>query len=341
MTGFLIVNPRSGDESGTERLLAAAEARGVVTHVVHEGEDLAEVARGAPIGPLGIAGGDGSLAAVAAVCIDRDWPFVCVPFGTRNHFARDLGLDRDDPPAAVAAFDGGAERRIDVGWANDRLFLNNVSLGVYARLVYRRERHRRRRNALARLRALAAVAQHPHRLGFSVDGTPVEARVLLVANNSYTLEILSVGERDRLDEGLLHLYAPQGLLRTGWEERKGDRFVIDARSRRLHAAVDGEPDALETPIEFRAGAGALRVLVPGPPQSGARDAPSPPFSRPGSLSTEHLRSGRPSGGGQMDNPEPTEAEEELAGTERQQDEDEMRYPQPREDTLNTPEGDEA
>ena len=256
MAGFLIVNPRSGDDSGTERLLAAARARGVETHVVGEGEDISELAREAPAGPTGIAGGDGSLAAVASVCIERDTPFVCVPFGTRNHFARDLGLDRDDPVAAVAAFgDGGTERRIDVGWANDRLFLNNVSLGVYARLVYRRERHRRRRNALARLRALLAVAQHPHRLGFTVDGEPVEARVLLVANNSYTLELLSLGERERLDEGLLHLYAPQGLLRAGWTERRGERFVVDASAGRLHAAVDGEPDALETPIEFRAGAG--------------------------------------------------------------------------------------
>jgi len=262
--GFLIVNPRSGDDSGTERLLAAARARGVETHVVGEGEDISELAREAPAGPTGIAGGDGSLAAVASVCIERDTPFVCVPFGTRNHFARDLGLDRDDPVAAVAAFgDGGTERRIDVGWANDRLFLNNVSLGVYARLVYRRERHRRRRNALARLRALLAVAQHPHRLGFTVDGEPVEARVLLVANNSYTLELLSLGERERLDEGLLHLYAPRGLLRGGWTERRGERFVVDAGAGRLHAAVDGEPDALETPIEFRAGAGELRVLVPG------------------------------------------------------------------------------
>jgi diacylglycerol kinase family enzyme len=263
LAGFLIVNPRSGDESGTEELLAAAAARGVETRVFRAGEgDLESLAREAPDGPVGIAGGDGSLAAVAAVCLEREVPFVCVPFGTRNHFARDLGLDRDDPVAALDAFVDQVERRIDVGWANGRLFLNNVSLGVYARLVHRREHHRRRREALARLRALAIVATHREPLGITLDGAPLDARVVLVANNAYTVEPLSLGERERLDEGLLHLYVPTGVLRGGWEERGAERFELDARRHRLEAAVDGEPDVFETPLEFRIDAGALRVLVP-------------------------------------------------------------------------------
>jgi diacylglycerol kinase family enzyme len=77
--------------------------------------------------------------------------------------------------------------------------------------------------------------------------------------------MLSIGERDRLDEGCLHLYAPQGLVRTGWEEREAERFKIDARAGRLHAAVDGEPELLDTPIDFRVEPGALRVLVPRSP----------------------------------------------------------------------------
>src|SRR5215210_2955163 len=214
--GFLIVNPHSGDESGTGRLVQEAEARGVRVHVVRAGDDLAEVARSAPDGPLGMAGGDGSLAPVAEACLDRRTPFVAVPFGTRNHFARDLGLDRDDPVAAVEAFSGDAERSIDVGRANGRLFLNNVSLGVYARLVHRREHHRRRSETLARLRAVAAVAEAPKPIGITVDGEPVRSRVVLVANNSYTLELLSLGERERLDQGRLHLYVPVGLFRPEW-----------------------------------------------------------------------------------------------------------------------------
>src|SRR5205085_3611034 len=135
LAGFLIVNPRAGDEAGTEELLAAAAARGIETRIFSpEADDLEALARAAPTWPIGVAGGDGSLGPVAAVCLERGMPFVCVPFGTRNHFARDLGLDRDDPLGALAAFDDGVERRIDAARANGRVFLNNVSLGVYARL---------------------------------------------------------------------------------------------------------------------------------------------------------------------------------------------------------------
>jgi diacylglycerol kinase family enzyme len=264
VTGFLIVNPRSGDGDSDE-LLAAARDRGVETHVLRDGDDPAELARAASTDALGMAGGDGSLACVAEVAIERGLPFVCVPFGTRNHFARDVGLDRDDPVGALAAFEDRVERVIDVGRANDRLFLNNVSLGVYANLVHRREEHRRRRAALARLRAFAAVVQQRHSDELTVDGEPVDARVVLVSNNEYELSVLSLGERARLDEGLLYVYAPSGLLRSGWTERSGASFTVDARTGRLRAAVDGEPDVLETPVAFRIEPGALRVLLPRDP----------------------------------------------------------------------------
>jgi diacylglycerol kinase family enzyme len=260
MTGFLIVNPNSGN-GGVDTLLAAARARGIATHVLQMGEDPASVARVAEADALGIAGGDGSLARVAEIALERALPFVCIPFGTRNHFARDVGLDRDDPIGALDAFAGGAEHTIDVGRANDRLFLNNVSLGVYAKLVHRREHHRRRSDALARLRALAAVAREPHGIGLTVDGRPLHAHVVLVSNNAYELSVLSIGARERLDEGLLHLYAPAGLLRSDWEDRGCTSLTIDASDSTVPAAVDGEPDVLETPIAFRIEPRALRVLV--------------------------------------------------------------------------------
>ena len=262
MAGFLIINPRAGDERpGAEELRDEAERRGVQTHLLREDEDAVELARSAPGGPLGMAGGDGSLAPVADVAIQRGEPFVAIPFGTRNHFARDLGLDRNDPVAALDAF-GGRERRIDVGRVNGRLFLNNVSLGAYARLVHRRERHRRRRAAFARLRALAIVLRHPSSLGLVIDGQPVAARVALVANNDYRLDLLSLGERERLDEGELHLYVAEGVLPGKWDERAARRIEIDARAGRLPAAVDGEPEQLQTPLEFTLEPQALRVLVP-------------------------------------------------------------------------------
>ncbi|HSO01922.1 MAG TPA: diacylglycerol kinase family protein, partial [Gaiellaceae bacterium] len=108
MQRFLVVNPRSGTDSpSAEELREAAQERGVTVHLLEEGDDLPELARRAGAEVLGMAGGDGSLAAVANVAIEQDVPFVVVPFGTRNHFARDLGLDRNDPLAALAAFDDG------------------------------------------------------------------------------------------------------------------------------------------------------------------------------------------------------------------------------------------
>jgi diacylglycerol kinase family enzyme len=171
-----------------------------------------------------------------------------------------VGLDRDDPLAALAAF-SGEERRIDVGRANGRLFLNNVSVGIYASLVHRRERHRRRGEALARVRALGRALRDWHP-SFVVDGEPVDARVILIANNRYRLDLLSLGERDSLDGGRLSLYVAHGVLRQRWEERDGATFELDASAHRLKAAFDGEPGLVEAPLRCSIEPGALRLLVP-------------------------------------------------------------------------------
>lgn len=258
MAGLLLINPRSGKGSPTaEELAAEAEERGIEAHILRPGEDPAEQARSTGADAVGMAGGDGSLAPVAAVAVERDVPFVCVPFGTRNHFARDLGIDRNDPIGALAAFEG-TERRIDVGRADEQLFLNNVSLGLYARLVHRREEHRRRREAFARLRAWAILLTHREPLGITIDGEPVESRLVLVANNAYAVELPSLGERTRLDAGRLYLYSPD----ADPPERNGEQFTVDSASHRLEAAVDGEPEVMRTPIVFRVEPQALRVLVP-------------------------------------------------------------------------------
>jgi diacylglycerol kinase family enzyme len=228
MGGFLIVNPRSGDgRTGTDELLDEARRRGIRTHVLEESDDPAEVARSADADALGIAGGDGSLAAVAGAALD--------------------------------AF-GGTERRIDVGRTGERLFLNNVSLGLYAQLVHRREHHRRRRKALARARSWLILLTHREPLGIAIDGRPEDTRLVLVANNCYELDLPTLGARNRLDEGLLYLYVLGGPT-SGKSAR---RFEIDAAAGRLEAAIDGEPELLETPIEFRIEQKALRVLVPPP-----------------------------------------------------------------------------
>jgi diacylglycerol kinase family enzyme len=263
VSGFLIVNPRAGrGRPSTHELVDEARRRGIEVHVLSRGEDAAAIVRSADASVVGMAGGDGSVAPVAEVCIELDRPFVSVPFGTHNHFARDLGLDTDEPFSALAAFENGHELRLDVGRADGRLFVNNVSLGLYARLVHHRERRRRRRELLARLRALALVARERHSVGLSIDDEPVAARIVLIANNAYTLDLFSLGERERLDEGVLHVYVATGLFPNEWLERTRPRVVIDSTASRLRAAIDGEPAELEPPVELTAHPSALRVLVP-------------------------------------------------------------------------------
>jgi diacylglycerol kinase family enzyme len=261
LAGFLLINPRSGKGGpSADDLADAARERGVGIRVLRESDDAAKLAREAEADALGVAGGDGSLAAIAEVSLERGLPFVCVPFGTRNHFARDLGLDRGDPLAALASF-GGRERRVDVGRADGRLFLNNISFGAYASLVHRREHHRGRRAALARLRALLRTLRHPHRLHLSVDGETIAARVILIANNAYELNLFELGERTSLSEGRLHLYSADGVLPTNWLERSAKSFTV-AGAGRIRAAIDGEPEELPERIECRIEPRGLRVLVP-------------------------------------------------------------------------------
>jgi diacylglycerol kinase family enzyme len=260
VSGLLLINPRSGRGGpGPDDLADAARARGIETRLLRPGEDAAQLAAETD-GPIGVAGGDGSLAPVATVALEHGLPFVCVPFGTRNHFARDLGLDRSDPLAALAAF-AGEERRIDVGWAGERLFLNNVTFGVYASLVHRRERHRRRRDTLARARALLRTLRRPHRSRVTMNGEVLTARVVLVANNAYELKLFDLGARDSLTGGELHVYSADAVLPRTWDERAGEAFTLESPPR-LRAALDGEPVELDAPVPFRIGRGELRVLVP-------------------------------------------------------------------------------
>jgi diacylglycerol kinase family enzyme len=260
---FLVINPRSGQgPKHAAELVAAARKLGIEPHVLAPGENPDEAARDSGAEILGMAGGDGSLGAVARVALDSGAAFVCVPFGTRNHFVRDLGLDRNDPLAALAAFARGTERRVDVGRVADRLFLNNVSFGAYAGLVHEREHHRRRGEALARARALVQVARHREGLHARVNGEDVRARVLLIGNNRYDVDLFTLGARERLDEGVLQLWAAAGWLPTAWEEQVSASFRIEVPGGRVRAAIDGEPVELDSPLELESAPRALRVLVP-------------------------------------------------------------------------------
>jgi diacylglycerol kinase family enzyme len=243
----LYVNPESGSaDDALEEVTRAAEARGIEVRDVRECDP-----SGAEI--VGVAGGDGSLAGVAQLALERDLPFVVVPMGTRNHFARDLDLDPDDPVAALAAFDG-PEQRIDVGRVNGRVFLNNVSLGAYAAAV-----HDEGEGALGPVaRALLRLRRSPLKL--EVDGAERSVLILLIGNNEYD----GRGSRGRLDAGTLSAYLLEHgpLLRLHRETRAGKRFGVRARSSRVRAAIDGEPVELDSPLQFELEPRALRVRIP-------------------------------------------------------------------------------
>ena len=205
----LFVNPRSGAGKGAE-VAERARERGIDAVVLGPDQSLGELVREAVAGgadALGMAGGDGSLAVVAAAARGHGLPFVCIPAGTRNHFALDLGVDRHDPIGALDAFTDGVERLIDVAEVNGRLFLNNVSLGVYGEAVG----NPAYRDAKARVLAeTAAEVLGPGgalpELGV-VDDLGREHRrpaVVLVSNNPYALDRpVATGTRPRLDGGEL------------------------------------------------------------------------------------------------------------------------------------------
>jgi diacylglycerol kinase family enzyme len=290
-TMLLFLNPGSGDDSGSEELRNAAEALGVV--VVELRDDFAaEVERALSEHPdviaIGMAGGDGSLALVAAHCVERDLAFVCVPFGTRNHFARDLGLERDDPIAALSGFVDRSEHLVDVGWAGTRMFLNNVTFGVYAEVIDDDDyRDAKVRTTLRVTRELlggdrdADSLQVPSEAGETID-TPF---ALLISNNCYeTLNARNLGVRRRLDEGVLQIWALEAngvrdlasVARAAVsssmnpeehpnvESWTASRLELTSPEPEATAGVDGEAVDLPMPLTLTLRPGALRVWTPEP-----------------------------------------------------------------------------
>lgn len=272
----LFYNPRSGDGKARQfRLAEEAQTRGIEPIELAAGDDLrrlvqAAVDRGAD--GLAMAGGDGSQAIVAEIAAENDLPYTCIPAGTRNHFALDLGVDRDDVVGALDAFVEGGERRVDLAEINGRVFVNNVSLGVYAEAVQQAGYRD------AKLRTLLQTA--PERLGAEAersdlrwdgyggrDGSGTVA--LLISNNRYRVgSALSSGTRPQLDAGVLGVTVlttaerPKifSWLGPHWRQWTCREFRVEAGSP-VAAGIDGEAAVLDPPLRLHTRHRALRVRI--------------------------------------------------------------------------------
>jgi diacylglycerol kinase family enzyme len=288
----LIANPRSGGGKADEAFAAAARERGIETVTLTPDDDLEQlardaVARGADV--LGMAGGDGSQALVAGVASEHDLPFVCIPAGTRNHFALDLGIDRDDVVGALDAFTGGYERRVDLARVNGRVFVNNVSFGVYAAIVQSDEYRDAKLNTAAKmLPELLGPDYDP--FDFELDGPEVVADsdpdLILVSNNVYKLEgIGGLGTRACLDEGVLGVIVVE--VRNGAELAQLVSLSTRAAAPPTRGGTSGPRPRWRCARPNRSTPGSTVKRSPSNRRCGSRSSPEPSgsASRPTTLAS--------------------------------------------------------
>ncbi|HVD28280.1 MAG TPA: diacylglycerol kinase family protein [Mycobacteriales bacterium] len=290
---FLVMNPRSGGGKVARfGLREKAEALGAEVALL-DGPGIVDVdalardavTRGADL--LGVAGGDGTQALVAGIAAEHGLPFLVVSAGTRNHFALDLGLDRDDPANCLDGLTDGLELRVDLGVIAGRTFVNNASFGAYAQIVqspaYRDDKAG---TTLEMLPDLLAGHRGPRLVvrtaGVTIDGP----QAVLVSSGPYeTGDVAGLGRRARLDYGVLGIVVVSvatarqavGLLRRN--HRRGlalltaTDVVVDADQPEIPVGIDGEAIVLPTPVRCTTLPKALRVRVP-------RDRPGVPAPRP-------------------------------------------------------------
>jgi diacylglycerol kinase family enzyme len=312
----VILNPKSGGGKVERfKLVEEAKRRSIDTVLLQPGDDLRELARhaAAGAGAIGMAGGDGSQALVAEIAAERGIPYVCIPAGTRNHLALDLGLDRSDVAGALDAFDSAISRTVDIGFVNDRIFLNNVSLGIYAEIV---QSESYRDAKLQTMQQMVPQFLGPNAQPFDLryrgpaDDEHSSAQLVLVSNNPYQLDRLAgMGSRPRLDTGLLgivtidirnasdmaQLFSLEALgqvrLFGGWREWTATEFeVISAKQ--VAAGIDGEGIMLEPPLRFGIAPGALHILLPPNAPGLSPAALAPGLNREGALELWRIATGK-------------------------------------------------
>jgi YegS/Rv2252/BmrU family lipid kinase len=290
----VIINGGAGaghDDAAAADLRAKFRAHGCEAEVTlaKGGDDMIAAARKAIADGVAVVvagGGDGTINAVASVMAGSGVDFGVLPLGTLNHFAKDMGipLELDEAVRNIAE---GRRVEVDVGEVNDRIFLNNSSLGLYPDIVRDREKQQHRLGRgkwpAAAWAAVAALRRFPFLdVGVGVDGKQHARRTpfVFIGNNEYIMRGLAIGARERLDAGVLSLYVAQrpgrlGVVRFAWRALCGslaqerdfdvmlsDKFDINTRHRRLRVATDGEVTVMATPLHYRIRPAALAVIVP-------------------------------------------------------------------------------
>jgi diacylglycerol kinase family enzyme len=290
---FLIMNPRSGGGKVTKfRLKEKAEALGAEVALL-EGPGMVDVAALARQGVadgadlLGVAGGDGTQALVAGIAAEHGLPFLVISAGTRNHFALDLGLDRDDPATCLDALSDGEELEVDLGVIGDRTFVNNASFGAYAEVVRSPAYRDDKRGTTLQMLPDLLKGHQGARLSAQAGQTRIGApQALLISNNPYGMgDIAGLGRRPRMDSGTLGLVAVLvGNAREAVElVRRGhgrgltvlaaDEVVVDADVPQIPVGIDGETIMMPTPVRCAIRPRVLRVIVP-------RQRPGVPAAKP-------------------------------------------------------------
>ncbi|HXM80681.1 MAG TPA: diacylglycerol kinase family protein [Burkholderiales bacterium] len=292
----VIVNAAAGSGCRDEeiaKLRDAFDAAGAQAHFFagRRGEELQSMARRAASekpAVIVVVGGDGTINAVASALVGTGIALGIVPLGTFNHFAKDLHIALD-LEAAVRTIVGGRSISVDVGEVNDRIFLNNSSVGLYPAFVLLRERQRKRLGRgkwHAMFWAAITVLRRSPFLDVRLRLDQVEQHrrtpFVFIGNNEYRMQGFDIGQRERLDSGWLSVYVTQhcdrsGLIRLALAAllgrlQQGRDFIaetahslrIESRHKHLLVATDGEVTPMQTPLDYRIRAGALRVLVPAP-----------------------------------------------------------------------------
>jgi diacylglycerol kinase family enzyme len=296
----VIINASSGapDKEEVRRLLADLfGARGIEARIslTESGAEVVELAHRAMQGnaqTIVAGGGDGTISAVAAILVGTSKMLGVLPLGTLNHFAKDLRIPLD-LEGAVRTIIAGHTVRIDVGEVNDRIFINNSSLGLYPSIVRQREKQQRLGHGkwpAFLWAAFAVLRRYPFLdVRLNADGKEIVSRTpfVFIGNNEYEMEGFNIGRRACLHAGHLSLYVTHRSGRLGllllalraFFKRlpEAKDFValcisevwIETPRRRVHVSTDGEVAVMQSPFHYRVRPGALHVIVPEDSEAGA------------------------------------------------------------------------